>query len=1325
MTLEPLTPPVQTPKRSLQPVIFDLLLILVLLIGAYFRFVGLDWGEYQYLHPDERFLVWVGSDITPFKCSDPTKPIEACPPEQRTWMSFSDYFNAATSNLNPVNRGHGFYVYGTLPMFLTRYVVQWVYGQSGFMEMTNVGRLLSALADLLAVFLVYLLGARLYNRKVGLLAAAFSAAAVLQIQQSHFFTMDTFINLFTLLAFYFAARVLLASDPPIQQSSISGVRSRFISSPFFVLSVGFGLALGMAVASKLNAAPMAIALPLAFGLRLLTLPPEERRDKTVSAVGYLALAGFVSLLAFRIFQPYTFSGPGFFGLKFDPRWLANMNELRSQTSRDVDMPPAMQWARRPLWFSGENLVQWGLGLPLGILACAGFLWAAWQTIKTWGKANGEWRSHALLIAWTGLYFGWQSLAPNPTMRYQLPIYPMLEIFAAWAVVQLLESPVKRIDGTNLRKAVHNLKPFLGGLVAAVALIATFAWAFAFTRIYTRPITRIEASRWIYQNIPGPINLHIQTGSGTYSQPVPFPYNSSITPGFPFQTSFKPTTAGSLNEVYIPHAVDRSGIHQARTLNLTISAQPDGSQPLASATLSADFTARQDSRGQGYTLALDRPLPVNPDQTYFMKMSLNGDQVMAMANGALTLHIQPQDDPNGSTIQQALDPLAADLNPNMPYETNFTASSDGLLTQVSLQYLAGIAPNSNPITLTLSLANAGESQPLATSSLEVRGTPQPDPAAPGTIFTLDQPLQLTKGGNYTLSLELISNNGEVRLAGDTLANEGEWDDGLPLRVDNHDAMSGIYPPDINFNMYWDDNSQKLDRFFRILNESDYIVISSNRQWGSLPRIPERFPMTTLYYRNLLGCPAEKDIVWCYRVAQPGSFQGNLGYDLVKVFQSDPSIGPVRINDQFAEEAFTVYDHPKVMVFKKNQAYNAQQVASLLGSVDFSKVIRVPPLKAPAHPTDLMLPTDRETEQLAGGTWSQIFDPQALQNRYPFVGVIVWYLSVFLLGLFIYPFLRLAFPGLPDKGYPLARTAGLLVLSYLVWLGGSVAPFTLPFTRLTISAALALIALAGSLLAYNQRADLRQELQQRGKYFLIVEGVALAFFLVDLLVRFGNPDLWHPFKGGEKPMDFSFFNAVLKSSSFPPYDPWFAGGYLNYYYYGFVLVGVLVKWLGIVPAIAYNLILPTVFTLIGLGAFSIAWNLYSAAGRKVGGNKPLMAGSGNPTETGSSYISGPPVDRPVLQISSAGEAALVIGSAAPGQATPLIEQPAAGQRAESVHQSEGYRPAVFDLKPFWAGLAGAVGMAALGNLGTVRMIFQGWEKLAAPGGVIENAGLLTRW
>jgi hypothetical protein len=91
-----------------------------------------------------------------------------------------------------------------------------------------------------------------------------------------------------------------------------------------------------------------------------------------------------------------------------------------------------------------------------------------------------------------------------------------------------------------------------------------------------------------------------------------------------------------------------------------------------------------------------------------------------------------------------------------------------------------------------------------------------------------------------------------------------------------------------------------------------------------------------------------------------------------------------------------------------------------------------------------------------------------------------------------------------------------------------------------------------------------------------------FAFDLFIRWGNPDLWHPYKGGEKPMVFSFLNAILKSTSFPPYNPWLAGYYLNYYYYGFVVVSLPIKLLGLVPAFAYNLVLPTLFSMTGLNA-----------------------------------------------------------------------------------------------------------------------------------------------
>ena len=154
-----------------------------------------------------------------------------------------------------------------------------------------------------------------------------------------------------------------------------------INSPIFLSSIEFGIALGLAVSSKVSAAPLAILLPVAMFIRLIDLKGHEQRNRIGEALFSLVMAGFVSLIIFRIFQPMAFSGPGFFGLTPNDAWLANLRELRNQGSGDVDFPPALQWARRPVWFAWQNMVLWGMGLPMGLLVWSGFLWMGWRILK--------------------------------------------------------------------------------------------------------------------------------------------------------------------------------------------------------------------------------------------------------------------------------------------------------------------------------------------------------------------------------------------------------------------------------------------------------------------------------------------------------------------------------------------------------------------------------------------------------------------------------------------------------------------------------------------------------------------------------------------------------------------------------------------------------------------------------------------------------------------------------------------------------------------------------------------------------------------------------
>ena len=789
------------------------------------------------------------------------------------------------------------------------------------------------------------------------------------------------------------------------------------------------------------------------------------------------------------------------------------------------------------------------------------------------------------------------------------------------------------------------------LLGGAVLLVTYAYAFAFSQVYARTITRIEASRWIYQNVPGPINLPIQTETGVYNQIIPFPYDLRVSAQLPYTTIFTPKAAGEISQIYLPNVRDENLNHETRNLSLQINAIPPASSPLAQANISADFSPIGDGSGKAITLDLDRSIRLDPGKTYHLTISLSADQPVARFDRQVGLFFETSAGPSAPFRQIVLSSQKT-IYPYTPLVLDFQAEVDGVLSTLFLANSPDGMNNISPKLLGVNIQYLDQNAETTYSDVTV----QADPQGRGFNILLSSPPPVTKGENYRLILAMEPQGGAIALSGLNLANEGEWDDGLPLRLDGNDGYSGVYSQDLNFNMYWDDNPKKLERFTRIMDQADYIAISSSRQWGSLPRIPERFPMTTIYYRNLLGCPSEDTIEYCYRVAVPGKYHGNLGFELVQVFTSNPSIGPLSLNDQFAEEAFTVYDHPKVLIFKKTADYNPQKVENILGTVDFSQVIRLPPLKFSSHPATLMLPEERWAAQQQGGTWSELFDTQALQNRYPALSVLVWYLSVFLLGLAVYPMLYLALPGLADHGYPLARTTGMLVLSYLVWLAGSA---NIPFTRLTISIVMGVLVLLGIWLAYRQRDELARAWRSNRRYYLIVECLALGFFLAFLLVRFANPDLWHPWKGGEKPMDFSYFNAVLKSSSFPPYDPWYAGGYLNYYYYGYMLVGVLVKWLGIVPATAYNLILPTLFCIMALGAFSIAWNL-------------------------------------------------------------AVKAKASRAKREDRSDHEDSDTAVSAYSP---AIAAAFGMAVLGNLGTVKMIYQGFQKIAAPGGVIEKANLFN--
>ena len=135
-------------------------------------------------------------------------------------------------------------------------------------------------------------------------------------------------------------------------------------------------------------------------------------------------------------------------------------------------------------------------------------------------------------------------------------------------------------------------------------------------------------------------------------------------------------------------------------------------------------------------------------------------------------------------------------------------------------------------------------------------------------------------------------------GATIANE-HWDDPLPvggLWIDPATgkglpgARRGVIVP-----VFDPDDAMKPRTLYDSLSGVDYYVLSSPRAWNTIGRLPDRFPLMTRFYREL--------------------FAERLGFVRAKEFTSYPQLFGVQLKDGGAEEAFSVYDHPRVLVFRR--------------------------------------------------------------------------------------------------------------------------------------------------------------------------------------------------------------------------------------------------------------------------------------------------------------------------------------------------------------------------------------------------------------------------
>jgi YYY domain-containing protein len=196
---------------------------------------------------------------------------------------------------------------------------------------------------------------------------------------------------------------------------------------------------------------------------------------------------------------------------------------------------------------------------------------------------------------------------------------------------------------------------------------------------------------------------------------------------------------------------------------------------------------------------------------------------------------------------------------------------------------------------------------------------------------------------------------------------------------------------------------------------------------------------------------------------------------------------------------------------------------------------------------------------------------------------WYLTITLLGLITFPLSYRLLSALPDRGYTLSRALGLLIWGYVFWISASlkIAQNDLGGLIFALAVLIALSARAG----WNQRGEIIAWIKSNQRYMIAGEVLFLITFALMAFVRSNNPEA----VGTEKPMELAFINAILRSPTFPPHDPWLSGYAISYYYFGYVMAAMLAKFTGTTGGAAFNLMLSLLFGLNAIGSFGILSNL----------------------------------------------------------------------------------------------------------------------------------------
>jgi len=345
-----------------------------------------------------------------------------------------------------------------------------------------VARVAVALLGAAAVWLLYLLGARLFDRRIGLLAAALEAVAFLPVFYGHFALNDAATLLPLTLSLFGSAGVMRYGR--IRDYALAGV------------------GLGLACASKYTAGIVIVPLAAAVAAQYLVFtdgtshPMPTHRDGRRVLVG-LAIAGGCAFAAFLLANPYAL-------LDFQ----RFHSELVHQSSLSEEAQGKLGAPRQGGLLYYLWSLTWGLGWAPALAALGGAV-AIWRRNAPVDLRSVGW----LLVPAPILFLAFMGLQDRYFGRWLLPIIPIVCLLAAYFGMELAaHARLWGARGGGMGRTARERMPpprvrgivfatVVGALVVALLLAQGLLYSIHNDVVLARADTRNLTRAWLVAHVP--------------------------------------------------------------------------------------------------------------------------------------------------------------------------------------------------------------------------------------------------------------------------------------------------------------------------------------------------------------------------------------------------------------------------------------------------------------------------------------------------------------------------------------------------------------------------------------------------------------------------------------------------------------------------------------------------------------------------------------------------------------------------------------------------------------------------------------------------------